>query len=61
MSKQSEAKLAQGYTPPNTKICQLCKYFKKEVTPQEKITFHCGLGNFAVVKTAVCNKFQVVK
>lgn len=67
MSKQSEAKLAQGYrTRPST--CSNCKHLqfdvieksythwngKVETWPQEK-KHRCAVGGFAVGKNSTCN------
>jgi hypothetical protein len=67
MSKQSEAKAAQGYAPKFLGTCGNCKYFEADI--EEVIVFRevyktesnlrCTIGNFAVKKTATCNKFEV--
>lgn len=61
MSKQSEAKINQGYTR-ELKTCANCKHFcfKEEkagwnnqyVLEKE---LRCGIGEFKVHKTATCN------
>ena len=67
MSKQSEAKAAQGYTgKPPQQICSTCKHFAmtRTETPAcfgtytTESNLRCTLGNFAVKKTATCNKFE---
>jgi hypothetical protein len=67
MSKQSEAKTAQGYSPKFVDICAYCKFFAADI--EEAIVFgqvykteknlRCTLGNFAVKKTATCKQFEV--
>lgn len=79
MSKQSDAKAAQGYDPtPSARTCGKCLHFKSELrlaSWMEKAngnrrvplytlakngiesTFKCGLGDFAIKKTAVCDQF----
>lgn len=71
MSKQSDAKQQQGYTPkaiPQT--CMNCKHFMfdtvQTVAPtewrpdgwHEDKNLRCLLGGFAVKKMATCNKFE---
>lgn len=67
MSKQSEAKVAQGYTrkaPP--KNCAACKHFASTATEEtghygtwhKESNLRCELGGFAVKKMAVCDKFE---
>lgn len=67
MSKQSEAKVAQGYVlkaPP--KNCAVCKHFASTTTEEtghyftryKESNLRCELGGFAVKKMAVCNKFE---
>ena len=67
MSKQSEAKLNQGYNEnPIPRTCGNCAKYESEfvdLSPpyqqymQEK-NKRCGLGGFAVKKTATCDKFE---
>ena len=68
MSKQSEAKLAQGYEhKPVPKTCVNCAHYRSEISfvksayssqgiRQEK-DIRCGLGGFAIKKMATCNQF----
>lgn len=67
MSKQSEAKEAQGYVAkPVPSTCSNCKHYQSKVEvlrgyfqPYEKESeIKCGLGGFAVKKTATCNMFE---
>jgi len=64
MSKQQDAKTAQGYTPkaePTT--CGNCIHFRSELDAPEKygyqkeINIRCGLGGFAVKKLGTCNQW----
>lgn len=70
MSKQSEAKEKQGYTPkaiPQT--CQNCSQFLFDRVQTQQPTAHnpagywedknqrCGIGGFAVKKMGTCNEF----
>jgi hypothetical protein len=79
MSKQSEAKAAQGYDPkPEPSTCGNCGHFQCDMTlptwmarenevlsvsnkwgPEHKreTNLRCGLGGFAVKKSATCKKF----
>ena len=69
MSRQSEAKEAQGYDPkPVAYICKNCHFFQFEGKEyknyygevyQEKRNLRCGLGGFAVKQTARCEKFAI--
>ena len=72
MSKQSEAKLAQGYIPkPTPNVCSRCNYFALDKnmvsyglsnnTYTEEKNIRCELGGFAVKKNSTCNKFEVKK
>lgn len=63
MSKQSEAKEAQGYTPKG-RNCGNCIRFSSQFkeypsafggTYQEEHSKRCTMGGFTVKKTAVCN------
>lgn len=72
MSKQSEAKLAQGYRKkPDT--CSNCKHLLFRVTQKtyeqwdgtvltwnEQKNIRCAVGNFAVNKTSTC-RIHVLK
>ena len=63
MSKQSEAKQAQGYEEnPDIHICAKCKYYK---TPYHTNGYGwleekqiCSLGRFAVKKMATCKLYE---
>lgn len=67
MSKQSEAKERQGYqAKPVPATCVNCAYYASEFKqvktrwgmPYTKETnLRCGLGGFAIKKTATCNSF----
>lgn len=61
MSKQSEAKLAQGYRKkPDT--CATCIHYESEITKHteyygdwtEEKKKRCSVGGFAVNKTSTC-------
>jgi hypothetical protein len=65
MSKQSDAKEAQGYTrdPLN---CSTCKHFTSEIeqvhsyghTYSKETNLRCGIGGFAVKKMDRCNRWE---
>lgn len=64
-SKQKQAKEKQGYIEePIPTICKNCNHYRSEHVPipwneaftQEK-DMRCGLGGFAVKKTARCNEY----
>lgn len=64
MSKQSEAKIKQGYIgKPTPRTCMHCKHFRSEKikmeTPWGEYTketlMRCGVGGFAVKKMGTCN------
>lgn len=70
MSRQSEAKSAQGYiAKPVQKACANCVNFKFEHVLMHPPTswrpegwhadknMRCGIGGFAVGKTATCSKW----
>lgn len=69
MSKQSEAKEAQGYLKQSMS-CQHCKHFSSEFIDRnptwasssyiitEEKSIRCMLGGFSVQKTASCDKFE---
>ncbi len=68
MSKQSEAKEKQGYNPkPIPFICSNCAYYRSDFVEQksygavwsEEKNIHCGIGKFAIKKTATCNLFEL--
>lgn len=61
MSKQSEAKEAQGYTR-EIKNCGNCAHFSCDVEMSEwnnnyriERNLRCGIGEFKIHKTATCN------
>ena len=70
MSKQSDAKAAQGYQPkPVPRTCVNCSHFAfdrkiiRAVTEWQKDFFedknqHCFIGDFAVKRSATCNLFD---
>ena len=67
MSKQSDAKEAQGYIPcPTPRTCQNCKHFQFEEDTVQTVSLggtvvrrnpRCGLGDFPVWATATCNEY----
>lgn len=72
MSKQSEAKLNQNYRlTPNT--CGNCTYYKRDAVEKryegwsgpivwvEEKNKRCGVGGFAVNKTATCDRYDLRK
>lgn len=66
MSRQSEAKEAQGYrAPKDSQRCEICYFFEYDRTysssmyPIDK-NLRCGAGNFAVKKMSSCNKFTEI-
>ena len=64
MSKQSEAKKAQGYDDsPIVRICFTCEYYRSRCVPDEygeaeEIDRHCGFGGFAIKKMATCKRYE---
>lgn len=69
MSKQSEAKEAQGYIDkPVPRTCANCKQYKSKIRrihgvwsslmEERESELRCGLGGFKVKKTAACNRFE---
>jgi hypothetical protein len=68
MSKQSEAKEAQGYRR-SAMSCQHCMHFSSEMVSRnprwasanyvitEEKNIRCTLGGFKVQKTGSCNKY----
>lgn len=64
MSKQSEAKEAQGYDPkPVYRMCSNCKYYASDKSKtsygyEEEKNVHCSIGNFAIKKQGVCKKHE---
>lgn len=67
MSKQSEAKQAQGYEQkPVITVCKNCKHFKFKI--EEYVPFggvyyldkeiRCGIGGFAIKKMATCKLYE---
>lgn len=69
MSKQSEAKAIQGYIAKAIPaVCSNCKHYESKITEREGIfggTYivesdrRCGIGGFAVKKTAVCDRHEM--
>ena len=66
MSKQEEAKKAQGYIKASA-CCKTCKHFSSTVAEVPgwgnetwtKDSFkRCGIGGFAVQSSASCNLFE---
>ena len=59
MSKQSEAKKAQGYTERNEhRKCSNCVNFSyTENHWGEKVRLKCKLGGFAVKASAICGEY----
>ena len=63
MSKQSEARKKQNYNAkPDRDMCSNCKYFNSDMVPSEwnpeyiqEKNLRCGIGEFAVKKTATCS------
>jgi len=65
MSKQSDAKKRQGYSPKAAqRVCMTCCYFQSDLEEQtngymmEK-NLRCGLGGFAVKKMGLCNEWVI--
>jgi len=60
MSKQSDAKIEQGYSEMQfRKICANCKYFTFDTVKSHIGTnLRCHIGNFKVKKTALCDKWE---
>lgn len=71
MSKQSEAKVLQGYVAkPVPKTCMNCQHFKSDNVLSntwmgkdyyKETNLRCGLGGFAVKKMATCNEFIAIE
>lgn len=67
MSKQSDAKSAQGYDPtPSARTCSKCAHYASDTvsmpgymggTYTKEMNIRCGIGGFAVKKMAVCAMF----
>ena len=69
MSKQSDAKVAQGYQEnPLIPTCSNCEHYTSEIkeikstfsinkTWKEEKNIRCGIGQFKIKKTAICNKW----
>ena len=69
MSKQSEAKKAQGYRRASERTCSNCAHYTSktelvkrwegDTRPWGKESMkRCKLGGFAVTKTAVCEQWR---
>jgi hypothetical protein len=69
VSKQRKAKKQQGYDPkPKQSVCQNCEHYQSDFVTQtanwgkdwtEEKNKRCGIGGFAVKKTATCKKFSL--
>jgi len=70
MSKQSEAKKLQGYTPKAVlPVCANCASFKFDLTAelvgvfgdkyQREVNLRCAAGEFAVKKMGTCANFSL--
>ncbi len=67
MSKQSEAKDAQGYHEAKLHCCGCCQHLemKVELISGSYIAFvkksekRCGIGGFAIKLTSVCSLFKL--
>lgn len=67
MSKQSEAKIAQNYRTTSD-TCSNCVHYRSELVQRsygftawaDEKNKRCGLGGFAVHKTAVCDRHEGV-
>ncbi len=64
MSKQQDAKKAQGYTPTHDpRTCGNCLHFRSEFEApgqygyRKEINIRCGIGNFSIKKMGTCNFF----
>lgn len=69
MSRQSKAKLAQGYVlKAIPKTCSTCLHLRMDIVPvlgmhgqpseyTRETNLRCGLGGFAVKKMATCNEY----
>ena len=67
MSKQEEAKKAQGYTKASA-CCKTCKHFSSTVADMpgsygggtwiKESNKRCGIGGFAVQSSAHCKMFE---
>ena len=69
MSKQSDAKTAQGYViKAIPKTCANCSKFSTDIhneyssytgkTHPRESNLRCGIGNFAVKKNSTCDMFE---
>lgn len=67
MSKQAKAKENQGYeSKPHPHICATCVHFTSEIEKHQSVfgdytkerNRRCGLGGFAVKKTATCRMWE---
>lgn len=63
MSRQSEAKERQGYTPKAIpKVCMNCTHYRSEIVTTkyggiEEKSKLCEIGDFKVMKMGSCNEF----
>ena len=68
MSKQSEAKAAQGYVnKPVHNTCSNCDQFSSDFSIKrgyfggvykKEVLMRCSMGDFKVGKTSVCNQWR---
>ena len=67
MSKQSEAKQAQGYEQkPVIPVCKNCSHYQSEFDVYQSFLegfmiekeLRCGIGGFAVRKMATCKLYE---
>lgn len=62
-TRTEQQRFAQGWLAakkrPRCGLCQLSKErFHNTDSLSESTSFHCSLGNFATIRTAICNQFQ---
>ncbi|MBS3725453.1 hypothetical protein JLDANKMP_00897 [Stenotrophomonas sp. PE591] len=66
MSRQAEAREAQGYTPKHTPtVCRNCAFYSSQVREEEtaygtythESRLRCSKGGFAVKKMGTCNEW----
>ncbi len=67
MSKQSNAKIEQNYNPnPSPKICSTCTNYQSDFVERteygqtwtDEKNKRCGIGGFAIKKTATCDRHE---
>lgn len=68
MSKQTDAKAAQGYqNKPVFPVCSNCRHFTSEAQVREgtfstwthETNLRCTIGGFKVMKMATCNEHEL--